>query len=350
MKNLIFTILTAIIFSPLAQCNPLNPGQMIITGFKGTSIKDPQIIELKTLIDQKAIGGVIFFKRNIENKSQLTRLIQYLSKDTPIFVAIDHEGGIVNRLTHPSFNLKTPSPELFCKLSKEKQRDFASQISKTLKEVGINVNLGGVVDVAPLIYPSSICKYKRCFSDSQELITACTSELFNAHKNEQLFFALKHFPGHGSTPVDSHYNLPDITSSHSEYDFMPYFKLVDPNSKYNMVMVGHLMNTQVDQKYPASLSKNHIKMLTNDLRYNGLIITDDLNMGALYNVSKDKAKIATIAAMAGNHLLLFEYLTLSEIKNISLFIKEQAKLDEELAQHIETSNKLIIDSLSIDDT
>ena len=350
MKNLVFTILIAIIFSPLVLSQQADPGQMIITGFKGTSIKDPKIIKLKKLIDRKAIGGVIVFKRNVENKSQLTTLIQYLSQDTPIFVAIDHEGGIVNRLTHPSFNLKTPSPELFCKLSTEKQEKFAGQISKTLKDVGINVNLGGVVDVAPLIYPSSICKYKRCFSDSQERITSCTSVLFDAHKNHQLFFALKHFPGHGSTPVDSHYDLPDITNSHSEYDFMPYFKVVDPNSKFNMVMIGHLMNNQVDPKYPASLSKKHIKKLTHDLRYDGLIITDDLNMGALYTVSKNKVKIAIIAAQAGNHLLLFEYLTFDEINRISMGIKQRAKQDDQLTKHIETSSKRIIDALSLNDT
>jgi beta-N-acetylhexosaminidase len=235
-------------------------------------------------------------------------------------------------------------------LSKEKQETLAGQISKTLKDVGINVNLGGVVDVAPLIYPSSICKYKRCFSDSQERIASCTSVLFDAHKNHRLFFALKHFPGHGSTPVDSHYDLPDITKSHSEYDFMPYFKVVDPNSKFNMVMIGHLMNNQVDPNYPASLSKKHINKLTNDLRYKGLIITDDLNMGALYNVSKNKVKIATIAAQAGNHLLLFEYLTFDEIKRISMGLKQQAKEDHQLTEHIKASNNLIMDALSFNDT
>ena len=349
MKNLLFTILFAIIFSSHAISQKTNPGHMLITGFKGTSPSDAKIVKLKQLIDRQEIGGIIVFKRNIENKKQLKTLLSYLTKDRDIFVAIDHEGGVVNRLTHPSFQLKTPSPELFCKLSKEKQEIYANQISKTLKEIGINVNLGGVVDIAPLIYKSSICKYKRCFADSQELISSCTSVLFNSHKSDELFFALKHFPGHGSTPVDSHYNLPDITQSHSQYDFMPYFKVIDPKTKYNMVMVGHLMNKQVDENYPASLSKKHIKTLTHELNYKGLIITDDLNMGALYNVSRNKAKIATIAAKAGNHLLLFEYLTFDEIKQISARLKREAKEDNVLNQHIELSNKLIFDSLSLND-
>ena len=76
---------------------------MIITGFKGTSPSDPSIIQLKQYIDTKKIGGIIIFKRNIKNKSQLKHLIQYLTKDTPTLIAIDHEGGLVNRLTHSSF-------------------------------------------------------------------------------------------------------------------------------------------------------------------------------------------------------------------------------------------------------
>ena len=72
---------------------------------------------------------------------------------------------------------------------------------------------------------------------------------------------------------------------------MPYFKLIGKRSQYDMVMVGHLMNQRIDKRYPASLSKHHINILKTKLNYNGLIITDDLNMGALSYISKDKSKI-----------------------------------------------------------
>ena len=325
-------------------------GKMIISGFKGTSPTDPKIVQLKQKIDRHQLGGIIVFKRNIKNKTQLQSLIQFLTKDTPIFVVIDHEGGLVNRLTHPSFNLKTPSPELFCKLPLNQQKTYANNISKTLKDIGINVNLGGVVDIAPLIYSSSICKYKRCFSDSQELISSCTSVLFDSHKEQSIFFALKHFPGHGSTPVDSHYRLPDITQSHSEYDFMPYFKVMDQSSKYDMVMVGHLMDKRIDDTYPASLSKSHIQTLKNHLNYTGLIITDDLNMGALNSVSKNKAKIATIAASAGNHLLLFEYLTFDDIDRILHAIELASEKSSSLNHHIVDSTQRINHALLLNDS
>ena len=257
---------------------------------------------------------------------------------------------MVNRLTHPSFQLKTPSPELFCKLTKDKQQFHAKQISTTLKDIGINVNLGGVVDIAPLIYSSSICRYNRCFSDSQDEISSCTSTLFSAHKDHHIFFALKHFPGHGSTPVDSHYQLPDITKTHSEYDYMPYHTIMKSSSNYDMVMIGHLMDTRVDNKYPASLSKQHIKTLRSDLNYDGLIITDDLNMGALYRISRNKATLATIAAEAGNHLLLFEYLDFSDIDQVLTHLGEIAKQNPTLKKHILDSNKRINMALSLNDS
>ena len=312
-------------------------GRLIITGFKGTSPKDPQVIQLKQAIDQHQIGGVILFKRNIINKTQLKALIAYLKKDTPILVAIDHEGGVVNRLTDPSFNLKTPSPDRFCKLNQSNQISIANQVSSTLKDIGINLNLGGVVDIEPLIYTSSICRYKRCYGQSQNDITHCAKILLNSHQKENILFALKHFPGHGSTPIDSHYRLPNISKNHTPYDFMPYRNLIDANSSQNiMVMVGHLMIRDIDPKYPASLSKNHIDLLKNELHFNGLIITDDLNMGALHEISKNKVTIAKKALTAGNHLLLFEYLTFSEIEKINAFFN-QNNHSEELNQLLKAS-------------
>ena len=165
MNSKLSTIFLQLIFVLSFNISALNPGKMIITGFKGTSPSDTQVIELKKKIDEEKIGGVILFKRNIINKTQLIELARFLKKDKPIFVAIDHEGGIVNRLTHSSFNLKTPSPERFCKLTQTQQSKIATTISDELNNLGINTNLGGVVDIAPLIQSSSICQYKRCFGD-----------------------------------------------------------------------------------------------------------------------------------------------------------------------------------------
>ena len=180
-------------------------------------------------------------------------------------------------------------------------------------------------------------------------MSSCTSVLIESHDSHNIYFALKHFPGHGSTPIDSHYNLPDISSSHSEYDFMPYYELFNQKSDYQMVMIGHLMNDQFDEKYPASLSKKHISFLTDNLNYDGLIITDDLNMGALYKFSRNKTKIAKMALAAGNHLLLFEYLTAQQIIDINETLLNESKKDILLQNHLLSSYDLIDSTLVFDD-
>ena len=341
MKNLISTILFIMLICIPPQVLATNTGHMIITGFHGKYSSEHSVIQTKQLIKEGAIGGVIIFKRNIKNKAQLKELIAYLKKDTPIIVAIDHEGGLVNRLTHPSFKLKTPSPKSFCKLSKKKQLLYSQQAANSLSELGINVNLGGVVDIAPIIKKSSICKYNRCFSDTQETIEQCTSTMFNFHQKNKVVFALKHYPGHGSTPIDSHYYLPDITKTHSDYEFMPYFNITKNNQDMAMVMVGHLMDKTVDKRYPASLSKKHIQHLTNIVKFNGLIITDDLNMGALYGISRKKHIIAKLAANAGNHLLLFEQLTPKQINKINDTLSLHASEHPQFNKNILTSKQKV---------
>ena len=350
MKNQIWIIFLSLFIFMAIHCDAVSPGKMIITGFKGTLPTDPTVVQLKEKIDSQLIGGVILFKRNIVNKKQLKTLVNYLRKDTPIFVAIDHEGGIVNRLTDATFNLKTPSPERFCQLDDASQSAIAQSISNQLDDIGINLNLGGVVDIAPLIHQSSICRYKRCFGDNQKKISKCTQKLFDAHKQKRLYFALKHFPGHGSTPVDSHYFLPDISKNHNNYDYMPYHTIIDNNeSPFIMVMIGHLMIHHVDPKFPASLSKKHIDILKSEMNFNGLIITDDLNMGALKEIYNDKLTIARRAVIAGNDLLLFEYLTLSEIDQLNQLLTTEISSSDEFKQNVKHSTLKIQGNLSLND-
>ncbi len=324
-----------IIFSVMTFAQ--NAGKMIITGFKGTDPSDPQIIRLKERIDNHQLGGVILFNRNIKTKHQLQSLIKFLTKDTPIFVAIDHEGGLVNRLTHSSFKLKTPSPQTLCNSSLQVQSDHAIIMSKAMVDLGINMNFGGVVDISPLISPSSICNHDRCYGSKSSKVSRCAAVVSKEHSKHQLLFALKHFPGHGSTETDSHYDLPDITKTHSDYELTPYFQLNDPLTKYQMVMIGHLMHRGIDPKLPASLSKFHIDILIHQVNFDGFIVTDDLNMLALKSISTDKLTLASLAAEAGNHLLLFEYLSFNQIDEISSGLNTKAIHNPQLNRHINNS-------------
>ena len=114
-----------------------------------------------------------------------------------------------------------------------------------------------------------------------------------------------------------------------------------------MVMIGHLMDKNVDSKYPASLSKSHIDILKKQLKFEGLIITDDLNMGALYNVSKNKSVIAKQAALAGNDLLLYEYLSLDDIEKINKTLLISARDSSELRANILNSESKINKNLAL---
>jgi beta-N-acetylhexosaminidase len=296
-----------ILFFLISPCSSsISVGKLIITGFHGTHPSDPSVVQLKRHIEQGMVGGVILFKRNIINKSQLKTLISYLKKETPIFVAIDHEGGLVNRLTHDSFQLSTPSPAQFCKSSPNGQRHVANQVAALLKEIGINLNLGGIMDIQPLIYASSICDDFRCYSDRATTVANCAGIMYAAHQEHGILWALKHFPGHGSTAIDSHHDLPNISLNHSDYDLLPYHLFFRTYSvDTHMVMMGHLRVDAIDPHRPASVSKSHIDRLKHQLNYTGFIITDDLNMRALTQIMVSPLDRAKNAIFAGNDLILF---------------------------------------------
>jgi beta-N-acetylhexosaminidase len=118
---------------------------------------------------------------------------------------------------------------------------------------------------------------------------------------------------------------------------MPYHNVLEKRNSSTLVMIGHLMNTDIDDKYPASLSKRHIQYLKNTLKFDGLIITDDLNMGALYKFSRNKSKIARMALEAGNDLILYEYLTFPQIDRINAEINNELSTNDSFKKQLSAS-------------
>ena len=336
MNKAVYTICLHVFFLIQFVYSNNHPGKMIITGFRGTVPTQPEIIALKEKIDAHHIGGIILFNRNIVNREQLIDLIAYLKKDTPIFIAIDHEGGLVNRLTHPSFHIQAPSPHDVCTMAPNDQYRIAHENATELAALGITLNLGGVVDLKPLIEPSSICNAKRCYSDTSDIVVQCIQPVIAAHKAAGVIIALKHFPGHGSTATDSHITLPTIQSTYTPYEWMPYYAILSHPSPYIAVMTGHIMLPTIDPLYPASLSQNHIQTIRHSFHFNGLIITDDLHMGALKSMVATPSDAAYQAALAGNDLLLFEYLSLDDIDRVATNLQTAIQKSPTLNAHIQS--------------
>jgi beta-N-acetylhexosaminidase len=293
-------------------------GQMLLVGFSGATFN----AEVEEYIKRYHIGGVILFNRstatgrepNIVNPKQLIKLNSDLNKamaeaiDIPLFIAVDQEGGMVQRL-RSSAGFVEGSDYLSAQELGEKDDikltyQVADAMGKNLKHYGINVNFAPVVDVALNKENPVVAKIKRSYSsDYKKVIKHADQTILGLHNNN-IITALKHFPGHGSSTADSHLGFVDITKTYKNYELEP-FKVLIKNGYSDMVMSAHLFNYNVDKKYPASLSHEFItNILRKKLGFKGLVLSDDLKMKAIEgNWSMEEAIILSINA--GNDMLIY---------------------------------------------
>lgn len=268
-------------------------GQLIMVGFRGYEVSEKDWITQQ--ISEGTIGGVILydwdsgykkFERNIKSPEQLRALCQSLQKDAsqPLLIAVDQEGGVINHLKQEyGFPALLSPQELGEKNDLKATRRQGETIARTLASVGINLNLSPVVDVN--VNPNSPCigKKKRSYSADPNLVAAHAREIIRAHRQYNVLTALKHFPGHGSASTDSHDGFVDITNTWSESELIPYRSLIASND-VDIIMTAHVFNRNLDKAVPASLSKGvMIGILRNRLKYDGVVISDDLQMGAIKN-------------------------------------------------------------------
>jgi beta-N-acetylhexosaminidase len=311
-------------------------GQMFLVGFDGYSVPAP----FKEAIQQYNIGGTIYFKRNVQSPAQLAELsneIQFScrTKDTPpLIISIDHEGGKVNRLVKPF--TKFPGNDYLGEIGSPKLAfEFGLVIAKELKSIGINMNYAPVVDI--LTNPNNPVMKNRCFGDEPEICGRLGSAVSRGMQKIGVAAVAKHFPGHGDTKDDSHFTLPVLNKSLKELDeleLIPFKRLV--KSRVEAIMTAHILNKAIDPKYPATLSEKTIDgILRKQMRYNRLIISDDMEMKAISdNYGANEA--ALLAIKAGCDILIYrgdagvpieviEYLLKAiEDKKLSLTYLEQA--------------------------
>lgn len=303
-------------------------GQMLIVGIHGDRLNDDSAY----LLSEFHVGGVVLFDRNMVNKEQvahLNRQLQEQAKKTgmklPLFIALDEEGGVVSRMTD---DLPAPPSQLSIGQNgvPEDAKDWAIKTAKELKAIGINVNFAPVADVGS---PDS-----RSYSDDPEIVADFLREAASGYENEGFIYCLKHFPGLGRGEIDTHLDSGVVGASREELeqDLLPFRKMVEHGRPDNyFIMVSHLTYSAIDEKNPASISPAVISdVLRSELGYDGVVITDDMEMGAVskYNAFGDLG-VKAVQAGADIVLICHEYEHEIEIYNALLRAVESGAIPED---------------------
>lgn len=283
--------------------------QMLLVGFRGTELTEDNHIynDIKDL----KIGGIILFEydaptktrpRNIESEPQLTKLISDMQAiaETKLLVSIDQEGGKVNRLKEVYGFPATVSAQYLGEVNNpDTTMLWAGRTAELLSRMGINLNFAPSVDLNVNPDNPIIGKIERSFSSDPQIVTDNARIWVSEHKKCDVISSLKHFPGHGSSKTDTHLGLTDVTETWTEDELIPYKSLI-AEGVCDMIMTSHVFNAKLDPEYPATMSKAILTgLLREEMGYNGVIVTDDMAMGAIVeHYSFDEALEKTVNAGA----------------------------------------------------
>lgn len=271
-------------------------GQLFIFGFDGTTLTSKN----KTFIQNHHLGGILIYGRNITSEKQLKQLIQDIQaiSDIPLFISIDQEGGIVSRLgwnnvlTKSQASIKNP----------QESYTVAKARGEILKELGINMNFAPVVEY---ITGEDSFLYERVYMGSKIDIYQKGIAAIQGYRDADIIAVPKHFPGHSNVSEDPHYSLSIVNIARDQWGvyIQPFSKILE-QTDVDAIMIGHIKFPNID-KNPASISSEIIKnRLTEALEYNGLIISDDMEMEALKEIDTP-TKLAKQALIAGEDILIY---------------------------------------------
>ena len=288
-------------------------GQLLMIGIHGKTLND----DAKFMLNEYRVGGIILFDRNMESKDQVKSLITDINKTgksaglTPLFIGIDQEGGAVARMEDQL--IKVPPAEELGKEPIEQAVSLAKQSGTELKGLGFNINFAPVADLG--------LTYGRSFSTNPDDVVRYASAVGKAYDEAGLWYSYKHFPGIGKTDVDLHADTSVVPVSKETLlnedtkVFVDLIKQSKPNTY--AIMVSHAMYPQIDADHPSSLSKAIITdWLRKDMGYNAVVITDDMDMGALAK-HYTFGDMAVQSILAGSDILLVchEYEHMQEAYN-----------------------------------
>jgi beta-N-acetylhexosaminidase len=303
-------ILLAALMAPVpavAQTLEQMAGQMIVVGFAGDSALDKSVVALRKEIAAGTLGGVMYLRTNVASLKAVAAMnaaFRAASPELPPLLTLDQEGGAVERLTEKVGFTELPrAEEVAAAYSPEGAGRLYGGMARKVAELGFTVNFGPVVDLNLNPNNQIIAKYGRAFGKTSEAVVPYARAFIEAHRRAGLLTSLKHFPGHGSSTDDSHEGFVDITQTWRETELDPYRELIDEDMA-DIVMVGHLIHTDYSE-LPSSLAREWITgVLREELGFGGVVISDDLEMGAIREHFSLRETIID-AVNAGMDVLLF---------------------------------------------
>ena len=292
-------------------------GQLVFVGLDGME-PDERAVEL---IENYYVGGFILFKKNIKSIEQTVKLTNSLkninSKNSiPLFIGADEEGGRVSRL--PKELVKTPKAREIGTIDDEKfSYEIGKLLGKSLSALGINMDFAPVLDIHSNLKNTVIGD--RAYGTTTEIVSKHGILVMDGIMDSNVIPVIKHFPGHGDTYVDSHIDLPVVNKTIDELEeleLIPFENAIKNGA--DVVMMGHILLTNIDEEYPASLSERIINgILREKLKFNGVVVTDDMTMGAIaQNYDIGDASVRSLKAGSDMVLVCFEYEKQMEVLNV----------------------------------
>ncbi|WP_405112643.1 beta-N-acetylhexosaminidase [Paenibacillus sp. FSL K6-1217] len=309
-------------------------GQMLLVGIQG---KTAGAEALKMIAEDK-VGGIILYSNNVGTLKELVQLTNALKKSNagnpaPLFMSVDQEGGKVSRL--PDDYAAFPSNAAVGSGGDSAAAGTMGELlGRAVKSSGFNMNFAPVLDINS--NPDNPVIGDRSFGNSADLVTRLGIAEMQGMEREGVIPVVKHYPGHGDTSVDSHLELPVINKTEAqlaELEWLPFQAAI--KEKADAVMVAHILYPKLDPDKPASLSQVIIgQQLRGLMGYEGVVITDDLTMGAIiWNYRLPAAAVESVLAGSDILLVAHEYKNeqavraalLDSVKNGSI---SEARIDE----------------------
>lgn len=279
-------------------------GQLFIVGFDGSdSLSEKDI----SLIKDYKVGGLIFFSKNITSGNGTINLINKIkeinSDGIPLFLSLDQEGGLVTRLPKEIIKFEKAS-----ELGDKNDEDYTYIISKVMGEVihslGFNMNYAPVVDI--YTNKNNTVLKSRSFSSDRDIVSRLAIKTMEGLRDSGIISVAKHYPGHGDTNEDSHYELPILEHTYErimDMELVPFKQII--NKGIDSIMVSHLLYKNIDPDNIATFSRKFLyDILRKELKFTGIVITDDMIMKGLTNTMKISEASVKVLNAGGDILLI----------------------------------------------